>query len=755
MTLPIRSCLLASTVALGLLAPAQAAAETSPLDAVRAELAADGQLYTTIDFERGWSRIGEEIDQALTGVTDKPIRVAQLLESLGLTDIRALGMSSKAVPGGYDNRLFLHLPAGRRGLFAIFPGEAAPFTGLNLAPADTDLFAEIRLDIGALFTAVTGAVDSVVSDAETLAMVREALAALDPQVLSFLQFRGTAVVAVRFVDAPTGPTDPDAPTVDYFARIDTLGTLVRSVLESSETVERLEHASLAVFKVDDGSLVALEGETVLLASSLAFLDECRTRTRGLEQVPTVKDLLARTSSTGHSLVYASPRVLEKLRDTSGLASLLDHDELGLLSATNRLAITQALASLPQATSPSAAVIVARPDGILVREISTTSNKAALPFVAASTPDFLGEFAVQAVRAVSLFTATERAKEAALKQLEPDLEKIAAASRAYFAAHDDAESVTITELRAQPGGAALPDLAGQLEGELEIARRSDELILQHREHGEIRHVVPLTAEQRAAIETNLRLLDAAAALYFIRENSTSAYGGYVFQSDAQEHPVSVVGEDYDSVSLDESSPQITITTPGGQEVSIEHDTTLVTRARRQIAEQGYAIEQNLARLDAAAQAWLETHDDSGAVDSTTLFSDGAIAAPESVAGEDYQNLYFSATTTELSVDSPTLGTVSYARPLDAETEAAVRERLTEIASLATAWFAKHPDAVLVLAAELLPADQLVLRGPDDGSGWEGDAIATTPTLSAMVIRRSTAKLALTLDGGHVVEVPLRR
>ena len=43
------------------------------------------------------------------------------LATLGLTRVRAIGMSSQAVADGYDNRLFLAMPEGRSGLFTLFP----------------------------------------------------------------------------------------------------------------------------------------------------------------------------------------------------------------------------------------------------------------------------------------------------------------------------------------------------------------------------------------------------------------------------------------------------------------------------------------------------------------------------------------------------------------------------------------------------------------------------------------------------------
>ena len=59
---------------------------------------------------------------------------AKIGATLGLTDVKALGLSS--VPdaaGGFRNRLFLFTPDGRHGLLAGLGGAAGPFQHPRLA----------------------------------------------------------------------------------------------------------------------------------------------------------------------------------------------------------------------------------------------------------------------------------------------------------------------------------------------------------------------------------------------------------------------------------------------------------------------------------------------------------------------------------------------------------------------------------------------------------------------------------------------
>lgn len=730
------------------------AAEKSTLDAVRAELSTDGQLYTTIDFEGGWARVGAQLDEALAGTTEQPLHVARFFETLGLSNIGSVGMSSRAVPGGYDNRLFIHTPGGRRGLFTVFPGEPAPFTGLTLAPADTDLFVEVRLDLGALVDMAVHTLGQSLDDDTLLAAFKGELAELEEPFRSLAQFRGSLVAIARM-----SPDDPDGesvvPPVEFLFRLDALGPVVAAMLENKGTYQRSEDNGVTTFAAEDGMFIAIEGDAVFGASSAAFLAECRGAGAGLNDNPAVRSLLADTAAEGHSLTYATPRLFNRARNLFGFGDLLRSGSSGLIDSSDALALTQVLSALPEMTEPMASVLVARHDGILIRERSVKSNKAALPIVAALTPDFLGEFALQGARAFASMTARSRASELARKALEPDLQRIADAAHAYFAAHEEEEFVTFSTLREQTDGADLPALDDVVDGEIEIARRSDLITAHHREHGEIRHVIPLTDAQRSRIEENLRALDAAAAHYFARESASTVYAGSLAGSGNMEPPVVVAGEDYDYFSIDDSSSSLSVTTAGGQEVSVERDTSLVLQARRRIAEQRYAIEQILARIDAAARTYLEANPEVGVVDTATLVSSGAIVEPTPIAGESYDNLYLSSSVQELSVESEYAGTVTFTRPLDPATRKRVSDHLNELGGLATDYFRTHPDAVLVLAAELLPADRLVVRGPEDDSGWEPDAIPTSPELRTLIIRRDATRLAVALEGGHTVDVPLGR
>ena len=112
-----------------------------------------GSVAETADVER-LEALAKRLSEAIAAAAgDEPDAqrfkqdYAALAAELGLTDVKAVGMSSAARPeGGFHNRIFYLLPEPRRGAFAALGGPARPFATARLAPADTDLFVTYGTD---------------------------------------------------------------------------------------------------------------------------------------------------------------------------------------------------------------------------------------------------------------------------------------------------------------------------------------------------------------------------------------------------------------------------------------------------------------------------------------------------------------------------------------------------------------------------------------------------------------------------------
>lgn len=85
-----------------------------------------------------------------------------LAATLGLTDIKALGVSSVADGTGFfRNRMFLYTGGERHGLLAGLGGKPGPFTHVNLAPADAGFYSEAEMDLAVVYRAIKEVVAKV------------------------------------------------------------------------------------------------------------------------------------------------------------------------------------------------------------------------------------------------------------------------------------------------------------------------------------------------------------------------------------------------------------------------------------------------------------------------------------------------------------------------------------------------------------------------------------------------------------------
>src|SRR5206468_288569 len=85
---------------------------------------------------------------------------------LGLTDIKAIGVSSVPDGSGYfRNRMFLYTGGERHGLLAGFGGKVAPFTHVGLAPADADFYTESEIDVPVVYRSIKEVVAKIGGEA--------------------------------------------------------------------------------------------------------------------------------------------------------------------------------------------------------------------------------------------------------------------------------------------------------------------------------------------------------------------------------------------------------------------------------------------------------------------------------------------------------------------------------------------------------------------------------------------------------------
>ena len=112
--------------------------------AVNKHLELGGELYGYVDIDGDVADLGREISKTVGRfvgmnpvLAENPaLAMAQqdyaaLFGSLGLADVKAIGLSSVSTPVGYRNNVFLYTPEGRQGLLAMV-GDQGIDVAVNL-----------------------------------------------------------------------------------------------------------------------------------------------------------------------------------------------------------------------------------------------------------------------------------------------------------------------------------------------------------------------------------------------------------------------------------------------------------------------------------------------------------------------------------------------------------------------------------------------------------------------------------------------
>jgi hypothetical protein len=531
------------------------------------------------------------------------------------------------------------------------------------------------------------------------------------------------------------------------------------VLSKEASWKREERGGRIYFtntKEETDAVIIVEGETVTAGAPRSFVEECLTRKDGLAQNTGFKQALADTAQMGHAVFYSTPRLYDELRGfvNSGVMPGLKMADL-LTAGRNTRYMQQLLNAFPTPTKPVISVIVARPDGLLVRARSVQSLKAALPIVALLTPDFLGQILRVSAQAYAAKDAEERAGEIIHQKISADLDRAGDAANHYFATHGDEQTVKLSALREAMPEEKLPDFQNTLTSDIEFSRQTDKVEFELKIGRSITHVFKLTPAQRSTIEANLQKLSEASVEYIVAGNSYASPDSLV-EKGFMTKIEPVVGEDYSQVTLELSTTVLTVTTPGGQKISLNRDPNIVLQARRRQAERQIAVERNLAKIDAIAQQFLVANPDESSVSYEQLVQKELVAEIKPVDGEDYASDLSSISKNQekLEITSPRVGTVSWVRPLDAAFQRKLTKQLKEIERAAAQYFFNNPTAEVVISGELLPqteAKEPKADSPEASTEPSGNADEHMPDLTSLVIRRDYKSIKLTLENGHEVEV----
>jgi hypothetical protein len=553
---------------------------------VRPHLDLGGPLFVYVETEGEVDAIARRLTEAMAAAAgDEPEAqrfkqdYAALAAELGLTQIRAVGMSSIARPdGSFHNRMFLLAPAPRRGLLAALGGPARPFSTARLAPADADLFLETELDLPALLDALLAVARRFDPDAGigTAGGALAGATGIDPgpalDVLAAL--RGRLTLALRFADDP--PAEPErlgdwaqslAGRGQLLLRAEGIGAKLAALLDPIDALAARTVGARRVYQLrdplpelgDNQPAIAIEGDVAVIASSLPFLEASLARSDGLDAAPAFRAALEATGlEQGNTLVYGTPRVFAALRGAlAAIAAAAAPDE------DTHAAVGAVLDRLPALPMPVAAVSANLQDGIAVRGNGDSSLRGALLPVGAMSPDVLGTIVLAAAPAAVRAFVAVKADERRVAAVEANLRLIGEAAQAHFARHPRADAVGYDELRGNVEG-KLAEIPGVDFSDVTLERGFKSVELALPDGRRVSWIVPLGEAEREAVKRNLAAFERAAAWYFRRFPDEAAMAGFEAVqrgSPMRELPKPVREEDYRTLSIGRDDPEIAIEVAG--------------------------------------------------------------------------------------------------------------------------------------------------------------------------------------------------
>lgn len=190
--------------------------------AVSKHLELGGLFFAYMDIDGDLERLAA-IGDRLLGVARREmpaipddLSAGRIVDALGLTSVKAIGMSSRALDKDlFHNRALLYMPDGPKGLMKLFGQKAAPFQIASFAPADAGMAMQMDLSLSTLLETVE-AVIKASGQSGALGYYKAGLSfpvpGLNMSVGEFIAKLNTRVMMAMRIDENRKLSIPGAPT---------------------------------------------------------------------------------------------------------------------------------------------------------------------------------------------------------------------------------------------------------------------------------------------------------------------------------------------------------------------------------------------------------------------------------------------------------------------------------------------------------------------------------------------------------------
>ena len=410
--------------------------------AVNKHLELGGSLYGYIDVEGDVLKLTAGAQELLNQASKTQPELAPFAKqdlaaiagTLGLTDIKAVGVSSVRDESGYfRNRMFFYAPGERRGLLRGLGGKPGPFTHLNLAPTDTAFYAEADIDVPVVYQTIKEVVAKVAGEPignqlETILKKAGENAALS--VLDLIYgLKGHSAIVMRVDPEHTirTPGQPGfaLPGVSLLVCIDGVAQVIEPSLAKSPLIKRSDAGTLHIYELGMQSpvpeiqpVLIADGTTLYFATTRAFFDECRGLKTGLAQSAEFQRATAGVGVEGNGISYVHPRLFEAIRKIESLNPSLPPQAKPVMAMI--------MSKVPKIDRPMVALRTNLPDGILVSAYWDRSFKQEVAMISVYNPVTVGLVAAMAIPAFQKVRSSSQEKA-----VMNNLRQLSAAADQYY------------------------------------------------------------------------------------------------------------------------------------------------------------------------------------------------------------------------------------------------------------------------------------------------------------------------------------
>ena len=304
-----------------------------------------GSIYGYLDVDGDLSGLAQQLKELIQLIPADPedpqaamvknLDFEYFLQALGLSNVKAMGVSSYQLGTFFHNKGFMLMDGGPKGLFQLGGVQAHPFETWDLAPTGADLLFEQDINIYSLYqmaeslmTKTMGDMGKMMLDSKLNEPIQPGMPFTPKQLIEKLNTRALGVVSFSPDTTITIPVkEPHLPgmdsitfpLVDFYMSLDNLGWLVDHAIKEFE-----EQPNLKLLETDTWRGIPLPaplppflsayqpyflhelgtGRMVIISRPL-FMNECLQRSRGVQADPEFQKAIQGLPTSGNGFSYIS------------------------------------------------------------------------------------------------------------------------------------------------------------------------------------------------------------------------------------------------------------------------------------------------------------------------------------------------------------------------------------------------------------------------------------------------------------------